>query len=150
MKLLSTQVNDAARRRTDGFLAAFRAVAQEQGTHWEIERDDLELLNREWPIQIGRPIPATELLPATPPAIRRQAPPPPQPWALSPFGIMARTLKLLRAPEDVGVGDTLARIVGPIGGDAYKKWYLETFGKSCGCTERQQTLNELFPYEKKP
>ena len=45
-----------------------------------------------------------------------------------------------------GLGDTLARCLDPIGGAAYKKWYLATFGKPCGCTERQEHLNQLFPY----
>lgn len=67
-------------------------------------------------------------------------------WPMSPFGVMARTLKLFRTPDDKGVGDTLARIVGPIGGDAYKVWFKETFGRTCGCTERQEKINEQFPY----
>jgi len=52
----------------------------------------------------------------------------------------------LAQPKDLGVGDTLARVIGPIGGDKYKAWHLETFGKPCGCAERQEHLNQLFPY----
>lgn len=57
-------------------------------------------------------------------------------------------VKLLRQPEDQGVGDTLARTVGPVGGDAYKAWFTKTFGRPCGCTERQVDLNRKYPYEK--
>jgi hypothetical protein len=67
-------------------------------------------------------------------------------WPRNPFGMFARGFKLLRTKEDTGIGDTIARLVGPVGGDAYKQWFKETFGKSCGCTERQQDLNERFPY----
>jgi hypothetical protein len=52
----------------------------------------------------------------------------------------------LSAPQDLGVGDTIARTIGPVGGSAYKNWYLTTFGKTCGCTERQEQLNAKFPY----
>ena len=55
-------------------------------------------------------------------------------------------MKALAVPEDEGVGDTIARIVGPIGGNAYKVWFKATFGKSCGCTERQSAWNQRFPY----
>jgi hypothetical protein len=60
--------------------------------------------------------------------------------------MVCRALKLIRTPEDTGAGDTIARIVGPIGGEAYKKWFLETFGRTCGCTERQEKINEQYPY----
>lgn len=60
------------------------------------------------------------------------------PWILVP-------LKLLAQPEDRGLGDIVARTIGPIGGDAYKAWYLTIFGKSCGCDERQESLNTIFP-----
>lgn len=54
-------------------------------------------------------------------------------------------LKKLAKPSDKGLGDIIARAVGPIGGDAFKSWYKQTFGKSCGCTQRQEWLNKKFP-----
>ncbi len=54
-------------------------------------------------------------------------------------------LKLLAKPEDQGLGDIVARTIGPIGGDVFKEWYLQTFGKSCGCSTRQKRWNELYP-----
>jgi hypothetical protein len=70
------------------------------------------------------------------------------PQAAERWPVWAKLVARLRSPADTGVGDTLAWIVGPVGGDAYKKWFLDTFGKSCGCEERQEKLNEIFPYEK--
>ena len=64
----------------------------------------------------------------------------PQPWP-----IYARPLKLLAISGDKGLGDIIARTIGPIGGDAYKAWFKLAFGKSCGCTERQNSLNQKFP-----
>lgn len=145
LRLLAIQVNDAASRRAPGYLEAFKAVSQTLPTHVEIEREDLERLNREWPIIQSRKIGADEALPAAPHSL---APVVKTKWPLTPFGIAARTLKLLKSPEDSGVGDTIARTVGPVGGDNYKKWFKDTFGRTCGCTERQDQLNEQFPYEK--
>ena len=54
-------------------------------------------------------------------------------------------LKLLARPGDKGLGDIIARTIGPIGGDAYKAWFQKTFGRSCGCTERQDQLNQKYP-----
>ncbi len=49
-----------------------------------------------------------------------------------------------RAPQDRGVGDTIARQI--IGGATFKTWFKSTFGMSCGCTERQGSLNQKYPY----
>jgi hypothetical protein len=63
------------------------------------------------------------------------------PWAL--------VIKVLRAEPDMGVGDTVARIIGPIGGDAFKTWYKATFGVACNCATRQAEWNALYRYETK-
>lgn len=54
-------------------------------------------------------------------------------------------LKLLAKPGDRGAGDIIARVIGPIGGDAFKIWHKRLFGKACGCTARQENLNERWP-----
>lgn len=144
IKFLHAQIEMDSRRRPVGYLGAFRAKAQTFPTHLEISREDYDALNLAWPIQPqARPAPVTLPAPSVP-----KPPTAPLLWPLNAFGIMARTIKLLKQPEDVGVGDTLARVIGPIGGEAYKTWFLDTFGKSCGCTERQEQLNTVFPYEK--
>lgn len=60
------------------------------------------------------------------------------PFILKPF-------KLLAKEGDRGLGDIAARVIGPVGGDAYKTWHLKTFGKPCGCGERQNSLNIDYP-----
>jgi hypothetical protein len=66
------------------------------------------------------------------------APPAPWPTYLLPF-------KLLAKEGDRGLGDIVARTIGPVGGDAFKTWYKETFDKGCGCHERQDYLNAAYP-----
>jgi len=56
-----------------------------------------------------------------------------------------KPLLALAKPEDKGVGDIIARTIGPIGGDAFKVWYKRLFGKSCGCQARQDRWNAQFP-----
>ena len=142
IRLLQAQVESAAARRAAGFLDAFLKVAEKQAAFYEIEQTAWESLNKEFPN--GAPKPETAN-PATKPKPKQRKE---IVWPSNVFGLVARTIKLMRTPEDSGVGDTIARVIGPIGGDAYKQWFLETFGKACGCTERQDQLNERFPYEK--
>lgn len=58
--------------------------------------------------------------------------------------IFLKPFKLLAQPGDKGLGDIVARTVGPIGGDAYKAWYKTIFNRTCGCTERQDQLNQRY------
>jgi hypothetical protein len=62
--------------------------------------------------------------------------------------LFARAMRFFREPEDIGVGDTIARIIGPNRSHAFKEFYRKTFGKDCGCGNRQQRLNRLYPYPK--
>lgn len=47
--------------------------------------------------------------------------------------------------EDTGVGDTVHRMLGQKG-EAFKAW-AERLGIPCGCDERRQEWNRLFPYK---
>ena len=58
----------------------------------------------------------------------------------------AKLVALKALPEDRGVGDTIARTIGPIGGDRFKAWFHDTFNRSCGCSERQDAMNLQYPY----
>jgi hypothetical protein len=49
-------------------------------------------------------------------------------------------------PEDAGIGDTLARLAGNVGGEAFKRWYRRITGADCGCGDRQNKLNAMYPY----
>jgi hypothetical protein len=52
----------------------------------------------------------------------------------------------MKNDSDKGVGDTIQRVVGPVGGDSFKRWFQTIFHKSCGCTERQEAFNNQYPY----
>jgi hypothetical protein len=49
-------------------------------------------------------------------------------------------------PEDRGVGDTVTRTIGRIGGDAFKKWFHALTGHPCGCDTRHERLNARYPF----
>jgi len=49
-------------------------------------------------------------------------------------------------PNDCGVGDTVVHIIGNARSEAFKNWFQQYFGRSCGCMERQRWLNQKFPY----
>ncbi len=57
----------------------------------------------------------------------------------------ARVAWLLSNDRDGGVGDTVQRWAAKLGGEGFKKW-ADTVGLPCGCTERQQEWNTLYPY----
>ena len=148
IRLLHSQLEGAARRRGKGWLEAIRSAGNSQVGYFEIDSDKLKEINATWPVSIAfqEPVEISTRIPQPKP--QRQESKPAGVWPANIFGVVARALKLMRTPEDKGVGDTIARVVGPIGGDAYKVWFMDTFGRSCGCTERQDSLNERFPYEK--
>lgn len=52
-----------------------------------------------------------------------------------------------RAPGDIGVGDTVQRIAAKFGGERFKK-FAEKVGMPCGCTDRQNEWNKLWPYDR--
>ena len=59
--------------------------------------------------------------------------------------IWARIMKQFSKPEDKGIGDVVARIIGNENSQAFKSWHLLTFGKTCGCAGRQAKWNKQFP-----
>jgi hypothetical protein len=76
------------------------------------------------------------------------APAPPPPAGTVPraeWPLWAKGLALLAKPKDVGLGDVIARVVGPFGGDAFKAWHKAAFGRDCGCQKRQGAWNALWP-----
>lgn len=56
-----------------------------------------------------------------------------------------RLVRILRKPEDKGVGDTVQRIAATFGGERFKAW-AERIGIPCGCTQRQKEWNRVWPY----
>lgn len=52
--------------------------------------------------------------------------------------------------EQQGLGDTVAKIAELLKLDKVANKIAEVAGKKdCGCKKRQQTLNEMFPYNNK-
>jgi hypothetical protein len=66
---------------------------------------------------------------------------PPQPWPR-----WALAMADHRTPEDTGLGDTVARIIGPIGGDLFQVWFHKVTGRNCRCKQRQAWLNRKYPF----
>ena len=59
--------------------------------------------------------------------------------------LFLQPMKLLAKPGDKGLGDIIDRTIGPVGGEAFKKWYKVVFGKDCGCNVRQIDWNRRYP-----
>ncbi len=73
-----------------------------------------------------------------------QQPIPPDQWPL-----WAKALAQFAKPEDKGIGDAIARIIGDEQSEKFKAWYLITFGKKCGCNGRQTLWNIKYPLNSK-
>ncbi len=59
--------------------------------------------------------------------------------------IWAKSLKHFAKPEDSGIGDVVARMIGDEKSAAFKAWHYATFGKPCNCSGRQARWNRLYP-----
>ncbi len=57
----------------------------------------------------------------------------------------AKVLAKFAKPEDKGIGDVVARMIGEENSEEFKAWYLVTFGKACSCTGRQKLWNIKYP-----
>ena len=56
-----------------------------------------------------------------------------------------RHTKSTSAQKSKGLGDTVEKVFKATGVDKVAKWIL---GEDCGCKERKQSLNKIFPYAK--
>jgi hypothetical protein len=63
----------------------------------------------------------------------------------SKWPMWAKIISKQKTKNDVGVGDTVSRLI--VGGESFKLWFKNRFGKSCGCAERQDALNKKYPYD---
>lgn len=69
--------------------------------------------------------------------------PEPTPWPA-----WAKTIALLSRAGDLGVGDTVARVIGPHTSQTFQTWHLALFQRPCGCARRRAEWNAQFPYPK--
>jgi hypothetical protein len=56
-----------------------------------------------------------------------------------------KEMELVRSTESQGLGDTIEKVFKATGISKVAKWLL---GEDCGCEERKEKLNKLFPYKK--
>jgi hypothetical protein len=68
-----------------------------------------------------------------------------EPIPVEKWPIWAKGLRQLSKPEDKGIGDVVARLIGDENSEKFKAWYKTTFGKDCGCTGRQAEWNTKYP-----
>lgn len=59
--------------------------------------------------------------------------------------IWAKALAQFSKPEDKGIGDVVARMIGDESSAKFKAWYLATLGRPCGCNGRQKLWNQEYP-----
>lgn len=55
-------------------------------------------------------------------------------------------MSVFRTKGDAGIGDTIDRILGKVGGSVFKRWFKKATGRTCGCGTRAGALNALYPY----
>ena len=58
-------------------------------------------------------------------------------------------MKITYLGESRGLGDTIANITKATGIKKVVDTIAEATGADCGCPKRQETLNEMFPYNNK-
>jgi hypothetical protein len=96
-----------------------------------------EALKTPW-TRIAKTVVANHVIPiSTQPAV--------SPTVSAVWPIALRGLRLFAKPGDRGAGDIIARVLGPIGGNVFKKWWKKATGRNCGCNSRQAKLNRRYP-----
>jgi hypothetical protein len=70
----------------------------------------------------------------------------PQPDRSEQWPLWARTIAKFRQSGEVGIGDTIKRVIGNDSSESFKAWYKTTFGRSCGCCERAAQMNARYRY----
>jgi hypothetical protein len=66
--------------------------------------------------------------------------PEPRPWPLA-----VRLMASQREAGEIGVGDTLHRLMGD-SAESFEAWFVAATGRKCGCGDRRQWLNWMYPY----
>jgi hypothetical protein len=65
----------------------------------------------------------------------------------SEWPVWAKLISHTKTNADVGVGDTVLRLIGEPSSAQFKAWYRGLFGRDCGCTTRQSLWNTIYPYQ---
>jgi hypothetical protein len=61
-------------------------------------------------------------------------------WPLAVKGIAS-----LAQPADRGIGDIVERMAKLAGGKTLAQWYKDLTGRDCGCADRKDRLNRMYP-----
>jgi hypothetical protein len=62
---------------------------------------------------------------------------------------MSEQTQLNENQESKGLGDTIAKVTHAVGLDKVAETVAKAVGKEdCGCSKRQQKLNDMFPYSR--
>jgi len=62
---------------------------------------------------------------------------------------MSEQTQLNENQKSKGLGDTIAKVTHAVGLDKVAEAVAKAAGKEdCGCSKRQQKLNDMFPYNK--
>lgn len=69
-----------------------------------------------------------------------------EPMAKNQWPLAVLAVARFRKEGDLGIGDTVARLIGSSRSERFKKWFALKFHRDCGCTDRQRWLNARFPY----
>ncbi len=59
--------------------------------------------------------------------------------------IWAKALSQFSTPNDKGIGDVVARMIGDENSMKFKQWHLATFGRPCNCSSRRERWNKQYP-----
>lgn len=62
-----------------------------------------------------------------------------------PWPLIIRGIARQRIDSDLGVGDTIERILAKMGGSQFE-WVMHRMGIDCGCGSRKDWLNAVYPY----
>ena len=86
--------------------------------------------------------------PSQPPQSARPPQPPPPPKQTTGF-FKEENTEEVGSSGPQGLGDTIAKITKATGIKTVVDAVSEATGRDCGCQERQNKLNEMFPYKQK-
>jgi hypothetical protein len=76
------------------------------------------------------------------------SPEPPKPIPRGEWPWYVNLIAFKAAPEDVGAGDTVYRLIGSENSENFQVAFKETFGIDCGCDVRRGDWNVKYPYER--
>ena len=69
----------------------------------------------------------------------------PTPVPLDQWPLWAKTMRQFAKPEDRGIGDVVAHMIGEEKSEAFKAWFEATFHRPCGCNGRRSEWNLKYP-----